>query len=583
MYTALRRWLAVLGGILFLFSFVFALTQNLEQLASAIRDIYRTEDQPLANLVNQVARDYAWAPDQQSVVFTSNLPEAGPGLYISDRRGKAQAFPAERQSDRLPAWSPDGRQIAFVGQDNTLYTAQRDGSARRQVSNNPDEKLGPPVWSPDGQYLAYIWNDQTLKSHLDLIKAASLEIKTDVLSNYDVLTPVWAPDSQSLLFTTRTDALYIYSLSGELRLLSEKLNHKSAPVWAPDGKTIAFVCEPAPQRQEICLVQPDGNNLRPLTQLASAQSNPVWSPDGAQLAFISIPFNDPGQTAELLVAQMSGGDPQFKMLARNKGANLSPVWSPDSKNLLFISDQSGSEQLYQVSASGGDPLALTNSPYRKRHPVWLDNGQLAAFELLIDSYDYQGLALITPGRYNGTDLPQIFPPIQLEQLVCPRQIKPGAQGQINAQFNNLTGSTQNLQAGLLISSAPIRSPINFSTSQLASVQAIDLAPNTTHSIQLPLAPSQASEYVSLLLYQHGTVAFAQKTCKVNLGDGILLAGLPLSNPQALAWLGLLAGAGMAAPWLLAQKRRKIAASLIIMLGLLVILSWLAIQILYGMI
>lgn len=111
----------------------------------------------------------SWSPDKRRVLFaafSSARGDADRGIFTmgGDGSGPVTLFDVEGAYDSAPAWSPDGRRIAFESdadvaganpeRDMELWTMAADGSDRRQLTRNALHDEGP-AWSPDGRLLAY--------------------------------------------------------------------------------------------------------------------------------------------------------------------------------------------------------------------------------------------------------------------------------------------------------------------------------------------------------------------------------------------------------------------------------------------
>jgi Tol biopolymer transport system component len=179
-------------------------------------------------------------------------------LHLSEPR-TARAQRSSVSDDLYPAWSPDGRRIAFVstraGSDD-LYVMDANGTNIRQLTNAPE------------------WD-----------------------SNLD-----WSPDGRRLVFaSTRTGDGDIYTVSsfgGDLRRLTDAPGYESDPSWSPDGTRILFsrrVDRPTDNfvsDSVLMVMNADGSDPRNLSALfwntadQHASTDGVWSPDGSQIAVV---------------------------------------------------------------------------------------------------------------------------------------------------------------------------------------------------------------------------------------------------------------------------------------------------------
>ncbi len=169
-----------------------------------IRDITNTTD--------VVERDPAWSPDGKSIAYFSD--ESGEyALHIRDQSGMGEVRKIDLGKPPSffysPKWSPDSKKIAYT--DKRLNVWYVDIEERAPVHVDSDTYTDPAhglqvVWSPDSRWLAYT---RQLKSHLHAVFAYSLEQKksfqlTDGMS--DALYPAFDKDGKYLYFTASTDA-----------------------------------------------------------------------------------------------------------------------------------------------------------------------------------------------------------------------------------------------------------------------------------------------------------------------------------------------------------------------------------------
>jgi Tol biopolymer transport system component len=165
--------------------------------------------------------------------------------------------------DGKPAWSPDGKKIAFVSNRSgqfEIYTMNAEDGSEQSVI--PGSKLvlgkqydvtmgvlGGPAWSPDGEWLAF--SDSLIYKHIsgaDYNLPGIAIVRSDG-SNYRVVTP----DDN---ITTYRD---------------------SEPSWSPDGKYIVYMSSKS-GLGEIYRVQIETGEIERLTNNSDADGSPCWSP-----------------------------------------------------------------------------------------------------------------------------------------------------------------------------------------------------------------------------------------------------------------------------------------------------------------
>ena len=242
------------------------------------------------------------------------------GLFVmnADGSGITRLTDGAPGADLGPAWSPDGRHIAFARFTSAgsssgtydIYTMNADGSGVTRLTDVlPGSSSGSPYqgddlgaqWSPDGTKIAF-WGGSTDAGSGDLFVTNAdgtgvtriLELDYFGLSNSQSDRVAWSPDGTRIAFPDGFGAIVVVNADGSAatRLTPRNDAYDSSPAWSPDGTKIAF------QRYTSCATtggtQPcdvstiyvmlaDGSGPTRLTDYASYW--PAWSPDGARLAF----------------------------------------------------------------------------------------------------------------------------------------------------------------------------------------------------------------------------------------------------------------------------------------------------------
>ncbi|MDQ1522248.1 MAG: tricorn protease, partial [Pyrinomonadaceae bacterium] len=197
----------------------------------------------------------------QNLSNASLSPTGARALF--EARGEIMTVPAEKGdarnltntsgvAERDPAWSPDGKWIAYFSDESGEYALH----LRRQTGMGEVKKISlgntpsyyySPVWSPDSKKLAF--TDKRLNLwYVEVEKAAAAPVRVDA-NTYDnpfrVLDPSWSPDSRFIAYTkqlkNRLCTVFIYSLEeNKTRQVTDNMSDARFARFDRDGKHLYF-------------------------------------------------------------------------------------------------------------------------------------------------------------------------------------------------------------------------------------------------------------------------------------------------------------------------------------------------------
>ena len=229
-----------------------------------------------------------WSPDRCRVVFQGRRGDFE-GLFVTPRGG-GEAKPLDKTaSGASPAWSPTGRQIAFVKKAR-IFLIDLQTESVETLRGIPDSSFYP-AWSPDATKLAFVSKGEAAWEIfvLDIAKGQSRQLTHAPAAGASSQGPAWSPDGKRIAFDRTRGAdfdIYVMDFDGaNVVRLTKDIGIHARPAWSRDGRMIAFhgnqhrPSEAAPDDLrffEIYSMRTDGAGLRRLTTNEVFDGHPDW-------------------------------------------------------------------------------------------------------------------------------------------------------------------------------------------------------------------------------------------------------------------------------------------------------------------
>ncbi|TAL73779.1 MAG: Tol-Pal system beta propeller repeat protein TolB [Rhodanobacter sp.] len=253
-------------------------------------------------------------------------------LVVADSDGfNPQVVARSHEALMSPAWSPDGKKIAYVSFESgnsQIYVQNLTTGARQLVASHPKGINGAPAWAPDGRRLAIALS---FSGHLELYQL-------DLGSRHE------------------TQITHSPSINTE-------------PVWSPDGGSIYFTSDRS-GRAQIYRTAASGGSAQRVSFQGQSNSNSNLSYDGKKLAMVE----GNGNVFRIAIMDLGLGG-QVHYLSPGP-LDFGPSWAPNASMLLYGATEGPRGVLYATSADGmvRQRLALANGnvsdpswgPYRQK-------------------------------------------------------------------------------------------------------------------------------------------------------------------------------------------------------------------------
>ena len=313
----------------------------------------------------QVSADGKW------VLYSVRTTDVGANKRTSVTKlqptagGAARQFPDANTKAAEARWSPDGKSVAYIA-DDQLWIAGATGSNPRKISSVNGGASGP-VWSPAGDRIAFVTGVYpdcgSDACNTERAKAAdTAKVKAHISDNLLYRHwNAWTPDTRSHLFVVAVDGSGLRDVTANARydVPPGPFGGSEGYAFSPDGKELAFTAKDQGREDAwstdinvYTVLVTSGAPLAITSSNRGADQNPVYSPDGRTIIYGSL--ERPGFEADKgrLMAYDRATRVSRELLPRWDRSADSYAFSPGGDAIYISAADRGRDKIFRIARSG---------------------------------------------------------------------------------------------------------------------------------------------------------------------------------------------------------------------------------------
>jgi len=227
----------------------------------------------------------AWSPDGRALAYVSYRSGVPDVFLASIFEGRSTNLTGGKGQNFAPSFSPDGKRIAYAssrGGNMDVWVANADGSGARRITSSPAADTAP-TWSPTGNEIAFT-SDRNGAPQIYVMDSEGLNVRRiTTVGNWNDAA-AWNPSKEysEIAYTARLEAggfdiAVIDLATRQVRQVTAGRGSCEYPSWAPSGRHLVFSCKRG-QAWQITVSNRDGSMIETLSAGPGNNVQPDWGP-----------------------------------------------------------------------------------------------------------------------------------------------------------------------------------------------------------------------------------------------------------------------------------------------------------------
>jgi Tol biopolymer transport system component len=345
----------------------------------------------------QVTQDFgynfipAWSPDGRYIAFVHANRDATPGIYIASALGgpprklRDLQHPQDCRLDL--SWSPDGRFLAFSEKSSpnvpcSVYALALEDLQVRKLTSPPVPSTGDwsAEYSPDGKRIALIRSTKDVED-IYVMSSSGGDPHRLTFDNRLLAGVAWTPDSKEIIFSSNRGGAswglwHIPVRGGAPERLGVGSDRAMMPTVSLKGHRLAYANEYWTESIWRIAIGPGHRAGKPEKLISSSmqEEGPQYSPDGKRIVFQSTRSG----SYEIWRADVDGSN-VVQLTSFGGPLTGTPRWSPDGRQIAFDSRPGAHPNIHVINADGGPVRRFTNDTSDDAVPSWSHDGHWIYF------------------------------------------------------------------------------------------------------------------------------------------------------------------------------------------------------------